>query len=86
VLVLDPKPSACFIFGGTNTEVSGLLRDGMIILDEMCNTLMANGIATVLVTLLPRNDSHDPDQHKWNVALRRYADRQGFLLLDANLR
>lgn len=85
VLALNPRPSACFVFGGTNTEVSGLVKDGITVLDQIVTRLMAVGILPILVSELPRNDSTDPLMQQFNVAQRRYASRKGLPILDANL-
>lgn len=81
VLAMNPAPAACFVFGGTNTEATGVAA-GFPVLIDICAKLEAKGIAPVLVTLLPRSDANNANHQNWNNALRTLAARRGYLLYD----
>lgn len=84
VIKMNPKPSACFIFGGTNDVGAGGYNQeaSLKVLDDIVSTLRAYNIIPVLVALLPRNDAADTLQNKWNVGLRTYANKKGLYVLE----
>lgn len=83
VIAMTPKPSACFVFGGTNLEVGGLAA-GFPVLIQICDALVAAGIVPIPVALLERGGiAPNPANHQnWNVALRRFCADRGYLILE----